>query len=121
MSLTHLGMIQELSGILAASPLHQIELASPEDVDNVRKPVEDACPICFMDFDPSEEVTWCKAGCGNNVHKLCFDKWISTNKASGSAVRCVYWYVIPSLFLFPQMDLLRFLTILPQPYPLAVQ
>ncbi|KAJ6094768.1 hypothetical protein N7467_002281 [Penicillium canescens] len=80
----------ELSGILAASPLHQIELASPEDVDNVRKPVEDACPICFMDFDPSEEVTWCKTGCGNNVHKLCFDKWISTNKASGAAVRCVY-------------------------------
>ncbi|KAJ6063893.1 hypothetical protein N7499_012573 [Penicillium canescens] len=80
----------ELSGIFAASPLHQIELASPVDVDNVRKPIEDACPICFMDFDPSEEVTWCKTGCGNNVHKLCFDKWISTNKASGAAVRCVY-------------------------------
>jgi hypothetical protein len=29
--------------------------------------------------------------------------------------------VIISLFLFPQMDLLRFLTMLPQPYPLAVQ
>ena len=44
-----------------------------------------------MDFDPeNNELVWCKAACGNNMHKDCFDKW---RKSSGGGVRCVYWYV----------------------------
>ncbi|KAJ5747860.1 uncharacterized protein N7511_009556 [Penicillium nucicola] len=78
----------ELSRMLAASPLHKIELASMEE--SPQKPIEGSCPICFMDFDSTEEVIWCRNGCGNKVHKLCFDKWISANKASGLGVRCVY-------------------------------
>ena len=44
-----------------------------------------------MDFDKDHnQVVWCRAACGNNVHKSCFDQYIASQR--GSVVRCVYWY-----------------------------
>ena len=44
-----------------------------------------------MEFDPSdksEEIIWCKAACGNNVHKHCFEQWAKSKP--GKVVKCVY-------------------------------
>ena len=52
-----------------------------EDVCNgrgKRKPVEGDCPICFskMEEGPNTEpVVWCRAACGQNIHKGCFETW----------------------------------------------
>ena len=57
-----------------------------------RKSTEDCdCPICFMPFeeDEADEIVWCRAACGNNVHKACFEQWA---RAQGQRdVKCVYW------------------------------
>jgi hypothetical protein len=58
--------------------------------DGNRKPLED-CPICCEDFDESEKddtVVWCKAACGNNIHKACFNQWAATK--SNGAVTCPF-------------------------------
>ncbi|KAI4242420.1 MAG: hypothetical protein LQ352_007240 [Teloschistes flavicans] len=61
-----------------------------EEEDRNRKPIEGDCPICYTEFAPStEQIIYCKAACGNNVHKECFDQWASTT-AQGEQVRCVY-------------------------------
>tara|TARA_R110002050_G_scaffold147012_1_gene272613 strand:- start:1385 stop:2539 length:1155 start_codon:yes stop_codon:yes gene_type:complete len=44
----------------------------------VRKPIDEdsECPICFEDLEESgEELVWCRATCGNNMHKDCIDMW----------------------------------------------
>ncbi|KAF2142595.1 uncharacterized protein K452DRAFT_270370 [Aplosporella prunicola CBS 121167] len=52
--------------------------------DGNRKPIEDDCPICCMEFEPSKEkIVYCKAACGNNVHEHCFEQWAATKKGSG--------------------------------------
>lgn len=33
---------------------------------------------------------WCQSSCGNNVHKLCCDKWAAAKRRSGQPVTCVY-------------------------------
>lgn len=71
------------------SPLSRVENTSAEDNDGNRKSIEGDCPICFMEFEPDEELVWCKAACGNNIHKACFEQWVATSRSSG--VRCVYW------------------------------
>lgn len=43
--------------------------------------------MCVMEFKPSEEILWCKAACGNNIHKTCFDQWA---KSKPGPVKCVY-------------------------------
>ncbi|KAE8371561.1 RING finger domain protein [Aspergillus bertholletiae] len=54
-----------------------------------RKAVDGECPICFMEFEPDkEEIVWCQATCGTNVHKACFQQWAITTRSQG--VRCVY-------------------------------
>ena len=63
--------------------------AEAHDNNGNRKPVEGDCPICFMEFEPNESIVWCKAACGNNIHKHCFEQWAVTTRSSG--VRCVYW------------------------------
>lgn len=60
-----------------------------------RKPVEGDCPICFSDMEEEgrEKIVWCRAACGQNIHKECFEMWASTKrKQSGSnaQVTCPY-------------------------------
>ena len=56
-----------------------------------RKPVEDDCPICCMEFEPDhEEIVYCQSACGNNVHKECFDQWASSRQKDGSDITCPF-------------------------------
>lgn len=79
----------EVQEILANAPQIPENSAEGEDNDGKRKPIEGECPICYMDFDPdNNEIVWCKAGCGNNMHKDCFKAWQAAQR--GQEVRCVY-------------------------------
>ncbi|KAJ6024384.1 RING finger domain protein [Penicillium herquei] len=82
----------EIREIWEGSPLCRIQSRVVENNEGNRKPIEGDCPICFMEFetDPEkkEEIIWCQASCGNNVHKGCFADWAKTTRHSG--VRCVY-------------------------------
>ncbi|QSZ36054.1 hypothetical protein DSL72_007178 [Monilinia vaccinii-corymbosi] len=53
-----------------------------------RKPIDGECPICVFDMSPDEEIVWCKAACGQNFHKECFDQWKVSKR--GGMVTCVY-------------------------------
>ncbi|RDW91472.1 RING finger protein Znf1 [Coleophoma crateriformis] len=55
--------------------------------DGNRKPVEGDCPICVMEFEEGESIVWCKAACGNNIHKQCFEQWA---RSKPGATLCVY-------------------------------
>lgn len=60
--------------------------------DKSRKPVEGDCPICFEEMSSrsgSEALVWCKAACGQNIHRQCFTMWAAT-KRQASKVTCPY-------------------------------
>ncbi|KAL1985922.1 hypothetical protein VTN96DRAFT_7187 [Rasamsonia emersonii] len=79
----------ELREMFEKAPISPQGTESSDDTSGKRKPVEGDCPICFMEFDPqADEIVWCKAACGNNVHKACFDRWAASTRENG--VRCVY-------------------------------
>ncbi|KAL8725387.1 MAG: hypothetical protein Q9181_006438 [Wetmoreana brouardii] len=81
----------ELRDILSQAPLPTVsaEDASSEEPSN-RKPIEGDCPICYTEFDAeNEDIVWCKAACGNNIHKQCFEQWARTQTRKAD-VRCVY-------------------------------
>ncbi|KAK4125366.1 hypothetical protein N657DRAFT_550665, partial [Parathielavia appendiculata] len=55
-----------------------------------RKPVNGDCPICFCELE-GEAVVWCRAECGQNVHKGCFETWAATKRKQGAGeVTCPY-------------------------------
>ncbi|KAF2441424.1 hypothetical protein P171DRAFT_434126 [Karstenula rhodostoma CBS 690.94] len=59
------------------------------EMDGNRKKIEGECPICYCDFEPGKEpIVYCKAACGNNVHKSCMQSWIAA-KGAGRAT-CPY-------------------------------
>jgi hypothetical protein len=54
-----------------------------------RKPIEGECPICYDELDlKSDDIVYCKASCGNNVHKACMQSWIKV--AVRSKATCPY-------------------------------
>lgn len=82
----------------AAAAASSAAAAARDDHDGSRKPVQGDCPVCFMEFEPAhEEIVWCRAQCGQNIHKVCFERWAASQRQSGG-VRCVYWWV--SFFSF---------------------
>lgn len=81
----------ELNEIFAKAPPLPSATAEESEKDGNRKPLEGECPICCVDFEPEnekEQVVYCKAACGNNVHKECFDQWAATKR--GGPVPCPY-------------------------------
>lgn len=64
----------------------------PSKLPARRKKISGECPICYEEFEPkNEEIVWCKATCGNNVHKACFEAW--RQRHSPEELCCVFWYV----------------------------
>ncbi|MCJ1311702.1 hypothetical protein MMC25_005375 [Agyrium rufum] len=64
----------EIREIFAGSPAPPTSQVSAEDSDpnhpSNRKAIEGDCPICFTEFESDEgSIVWCKAACGNNIHK----------------------------------------------------
>ncbi|MCJ1452668.1 hypothetical protein MMC28_003011 [Mycoblastus sanguinarius] len=79
----------ELQQIFSAAPTSASEISASSSSPSNRKEVSGDCPICFTEFEPeTEEILWCKAACGNNIHKDCFEQWAKSQK--GKEVRCVY-------------------------------
>jgi hypothetical protein len=56
-----------------------IDLTQEDKVDGVaQKPItdEDPCPMCYETMDPkTEQIVYCKAKCGQNMHKQCLKRW----------------------------------------------
>lgn len=68
----------------AAPPIETAESSSNTEHDKNRKPVEGDCPICFSELEGDKEsIVWCKAACGQNIHKTCFETWAKTKRQAG--------------------------------------
>ncbi|KAJ9660275.1 hypothetical protein H2201_007021 [Coniosporium apollinis] len=77
----------ELREIFAKAP--PIPSADAATESSNRKPLEDDCPICCMEFEPEKEkIVYCKAACGNNIHEVCFSQWKASK--NGGAVTCPF-------------------------------
>lgn len=84
---------EELREIFHHAPLPVDEQAAAAETDKQRKSIEGDCPICFEEMKPgsrSEPLVWCKAACGQNIHRQCFEMWANTKRGSGDKVTCPY-------------------------------
>jgi len=75
---------------------HNVILESTTTVDDKkklisnRKDIDQDCPICFERMNEKEELIYCKAKCGNNMHLTCFQKWDEAQKAINENVTCPF-------------------------------
>ncbi|KAL5120483.1 hypothetical protein ACEQ8H_001501 [Pleosporales sp. CAS-2024a] len=83
----------ELRDVLKnAPPIPGVE-TDPTDArgeqDGNRKPIEGECPICYDKLESGKDaIVYCKASCGNNVHKDCMQKWIAMTKGKPTCPYC---------------------------------
>lgn len=80
----------ELKQIAATAPPIPTVIEPVEEAGNKRKPLDDDCPICCMNFEAGEDVVWCQASCGNNVHQACFNEWSRVLKQQHRTVTCPF-------------------------------
>jgi hypothetical protein len=78
----------ELRDLFKKAPPIPTADSDAESSDGNRKPIEGDCPICYTEFEPGKEaIVYCRAACGNNVHKECMDNW---TRASLGKATCPY-------------------------------
>ncbi|KAB5547144.1 SWIM zinc finger protein [Coniochaeta sp. 2T2.1] len=63
-----------------------------KEEDKNRKPIEGECPICYEGLEEDEALVYCRASCGQNMHKACMEMWAATKRAQGreAKVTCPY-------------------------------
>jgi len=84
----------ELREIFAsAPPIPSANTSTTTTTDGNRKAVspDEDCPICCMAFAPqTEDIAYCKAACGNNVHQACMEQWAAAKRAQHATVTCPF-------------------------------
>jgi hypothetical protein len=70
-----------------ASPIPSAN-AEADSSDGTRKPIEGECPICYSEFEDGEDVVYCKAACGNNIHKECMVSWMTARHEKATCPLC---------------------------------
>ncbi len=40
-----------------------------------RKPITENCGVCYEPICCPEDAVWCRAQCGQNIHRTCFGEW----------------------------------------------
>ncbi|KAI2485624.1 RING finger domain containing protein [Pyrenophora tritici-repentis] len=56
--------------------------------DGNRKSIEGECPICYDELGSKEDTVYCKASCGNNIHKACMQNWMAASSGKGTCPYC---------------------------------
>lgn len=49
-----------------------------------------SCPICQDDMAKDQPLTWCRKGCGNNMHSKCMKTYTQYNIAKKNEPQCPY-------------------------------
>jgi hypothetical protein len=78
----------ELRDLFKTAPAVPSADADADTSDGNRKPIEGECPICYMEFEKNEAIVYCKAACGNNVHKDCMNSWIAASRGKATCPYC---------------------------------
>lgn len=79
---------EELREIFAGAPPIPGEAGGGAGVeDPKRKPLGGDCPICFGELEAGDgdAIVFCRATCGNNIHRECFSMWAATKRQSPGA------------------------------------
>ncbi|KAK5656432.1 hypothetical protein OQA88_4813 [Cercophora sp. LCS_1] len=83
----------ELHEIFARAPPIEDGNEAAGGGDKNRKLIDGDCPICFSEMEAEgEAIVWCRAACGQNIHKECFEMWAATKRRqdAGAEVTCPY-------------------------------
>lgn len=102
-SLTDNEMDQVLDGIQTGStrrpvrtrtikPVVVVSEELAKDTHVPRQPIIDGedntCTICMDDMTPDQALTWCRAGCGQNIHAKCMMKCAQHNITNKLPITC---------------------------------
>ena len=49
---------------------------------------DEVCPICYDVMTPGSVLTFCREGCGSNVHTKCMKLWADNRVKAGEDVTC---------------------------------
>lgn len=59
-----------------------------EDVERRAIEEDEVCPICQEELNAAQEITYCKKGCGNNIHLKCMRVWAEHRYSLREPVTC---------------------------------
>jgi len=59
----------------SAAPLTPPATPCPQPHRVTRKPITEDCGICYERICCPDEAVWCRAQCGQNIHRECFAEW----------------------------------------------
>lgn len=61
-----------------------------------RRPITEPCPVCTSEICCEDDAVWCRAQCGQSIHRGCFASWRreclgGEEQGRRARVTCVYW------------------------------
>lgn len=70
------------------SPIRNSEFVDRQLLSEAGDGEEDLCPICQDAMNKDQALTWCRKGCGNNIHAKCMQTFAQYKISSHAQVEC---------------------------------
>ena len=67
--------LQPLRSTTNPSTAPDNDVAETEGSRPTRKPLTEPCCVCMETLDSDTDAVWCRAQCGQNIHRGCFNEW----------------------------------------------
>ena len=61
---------------------------SRKQVARMKLEPEESCCVCYEDMKEEENLTFCKYGCGRNLHTDCIEVWVKHKVSVGQKISC---------------------------------
>ena len=49
---------------------------------------EEQCCICYDNMSEEQNITYCKLGCGRNIHTDCMERWVRHKIQNNQNISC---------------------------------
>lgn len=49
---------------------------------------EEACCVCYTEMTEDDNLSFCKFGCGRNIHTECMERWVKHKIQNAQKVTC---------------------------------
>lgn len=62
--------------------------SSRPEVPQMELEPDESCCVCFEDLKEHHNLSYCKFGCGRNLHTECMEKWVVHKQQNGQKISC---------------------------------
>jgi hypothetical protein len=77
-----------VNGIIATKIVIDSAKNKRSEVNQMELETDEQCCVCYETMNQNDNLSYCKFGCGRNIHTECMERWVKHKVSNSQEVSC---------------------------------